>query len=388
MRLLQRNAKVDDALRRRLRAVASTAVSGGHAGGRPVDWFFYVNGVEADEGRGVDAACAPATGSGGTATTGRRRCACPRSSAPSPSRSCTASDGKRLPVRIECADAGLRACREVQRRLDRLRDPGVARPPAQRRDAGDAAHRRRAAGPRSAATSASRSLEQGPQRSGVFARPSADGRRIALLDARGRTTAHARRAAPASSRATARRRRPARCGWSPAPTTRAWPPRRRRFDEGPLSRPLRPRRRPTGSAWRSRLAAAPARVVIYRRRASPLHAARAAAAGAVRRSRSRSRALAFEHPLVAGAVAARRRGRGVAGRRRARAGAQSPRFAVPLALAHRAGQPARRARRADGVRAARRGPAVRAGRPHGRGARLRRAARRCGSSPSCSPARC
>ena len=39
-----------DALRRRLRAVRSTASAGGREGGRPVDWFYYVNGVEATKG--------------------------------------------------------------------------------------------------------------------------------------------------------------------------------------------------------------------------------------------------------------------------------------------------------------------------------------------------
>ena len=54
MRLLQRNAKVDDALRRRLRAVDRRAVRARRRSS-PVDWFFFVNGVEGSQGRGVRA---------------------------------------------------------------------------------------------------------------------------------------------------------------------------------------------------------------------------------------------------------------------------------------------------------------------------------------------
>ena len=96
-------------------------------------------------------------------------------------------DGRRLPVRVECAVPGLAACEEVQRRLTRYEIPASL------------------SRPRSVATQETlrivvgrwtvirgdigvASLEKGPQRSGVFARPSEDGRRLALLDARGRTT--------------------------------------------------------------------------------------------------------------------------------------------------------------------------------------------------------
>ena len=52
MRLLQRNARV-----RRATAAASCRHrrrGGGRRDGRPVDWFFYVNGVEGGERRGLD----------------------------------------------------------------------------------------------------------------------------------------------------------------------------------------------------------------------------------------------------------------------------------------------------------------------------------------------
>ena len=52
-------------------------------------------------------------------------------------------DGKRLPVRIECADARGAACRQVADRLAVLRHPGRARRAADRARAGDPARARR-----------------------------------------------------------------------------------------------------------------------------------------------------------------------------------------------------------------------------------------------------
>ena len=54
--------------------------------GRRVDWFYYVNGIEAPVGA-AERACPRAITCGGTTTTGTRRSASRRSSAPSRSRS-------------------------------------------------------------------------------------------------------------------------------------------------------------------------------------------------------------------------------------------------------------------------------------------------------------
>jgi energy-coupling factor transport system permease protein len=70
--------------------------------------------------------------------------------------------------------------------------------------------------------------------------------------------------------------------------------------------------------------------VIYRRRASPLHAARAAAGGAYCAALA-SCALAFQHPLVLAAVTLAAFGAG-AGAGAARELASAARFTVPLAL--------------------------------------------------------
>ena len=111
----------------------------------------------------------------------------PRSSAPSPSPSSTAPAAGACPSRVECAEPRSAPCRAV---IQGLRDVGVV--------AGIAAPGRRdrrrtrcasssAAGPSLRTDSAADQLERGPGDSGVYARPSADGRSIAALDPRGRT---------------------------------------------------------------------------------------------------------------------------------------------------------------------------------------------------------
>jgi hypothetical protein len=95
------------------------------------------------------------------------------------------TNGRRLPTRVECAEAGSAPCRQVVAGLRKvgvvagLAAPGVAtgaetlrvlvgRWPSLRTDPGAGL------------------LEHGPGDSGVYARPSADGRTIAALDPRGR----------------------------------------------------------------------------------------------------------------------------------------------------------------------------------------------------------
>jgi hypothetical protein len=95
------------------------------------------------------------------------------------------SGGRRLPVRIECADPGAAACDEVFKAMNALDIPAAkgGLGTAQVEDS-----LRVVVGPWVAARDdhALRQLEAGPARSGVYARPSADGRRMVALDARGR----------------------------------------------------------------------------------------------------------------------------------------------------------------------------------------------------------
>ena len=94
-------------------------------------------------------------------------------------------DGKRLPVRIECADARGPACRQVGDRLAGFEIP-AARGGLQTARAPETL--RVLVGPWTALRldPAANALEHGPRASGVYARMAPGGRRIAVLTADGR----------------------------------------------------------------------------------------------------------------------------------------------------------------------------------------------------------
>jgi hypothetical protein len=95
-------------------------------------------------------------------------------------------DGKRLPVRVECADARGPACRQVGDRLAGYQIP-AARGGLQTARAPETL--RVLVGPWTALRldPAANALEHGPRASGVYARMAPDGRTIAVLTADGRT---------------------------------------------------------------------------------------------------------------------------------------------------------------------------------------------------------
>lgn len=183
MRLLQRNAEV------RTRygggfVQAIDGVEGGKDGGRPVDWFYFVNGVEAEVG------AAERRLREGDRVWWDRRDWGEGQSAPAvvgsfPAPFTTGIDDRRLPVRVECAEAAGEACDVVVQRLVDLGVPaakgGLARNLSPRT-------LRVLVGPWPALRGdrVLRQLERGPKVSGVFARPAEDGSAIALLDARGK----------------------------------------------------------------------------------------------------------------------------------------------------------------------------------------------------------
>jgi hypothetical protein len=185
MRLLQRNAQVTTRYGGGF-VQSIDGRGGGHQDGRPVDWFFYVNGVEASEG-----ATATRLRSGDRVWWDRHdwsaamRVPAVVGSFPEPF--VHGVEGKRLPVRVECAPGSDRACRSIQRRLA---GHGVAAALAGRRSIPTVDSLRVAVGPWRliAGDPDVKRLEQGPRQSGVYARPAPGGRRIALLDGRGRTT--------------------------------------------------------------------------------------------------------------------------------------------------------------------------------------------------------
>jgi hypothetical protein len=186
MRLLQRNMKVTTRFGGGF-VQSIDGVAGGRRSGRPVDWFFYVNGVEASEG-----ATATRVNPGdrvwwdrhdwGTA----QRVPAVVGSFPEPF--VHGTGGKRIPVRVECADPEAAACDAVATKLNEL---GVPAARGGLRTSHTEQTLRVVVGPWSAARTADTALqriEHGPRESGVFARPAPDGRRIDLLDARGRRT--------------------------------------------------------------------------------------------------------------------------------------------------------------------------------------------------------
>lgn len=184
MRLLQRNAKV--ATRYGGGFVQSIeGRSGGTPGGRPVDWFYYVNGVLADEG-----GAATRVRDGDAIWWDRHDWGAGETKAvvgsfPAPF---VRGTGDAVPaVRVECAAATSAACATA---VSRLKDVGVE---ATRTRVG--APRRRGALRMLVGTyaelrgdAAVRALERGPRVSGVYARFTADGRTLTAVSASGRST--------------------------------------------------------------------------------------------------------------------------------------------------------------------------------------------------------
>ena len=214
-------------------------------------------------------------------------------------------DGEKLPTRIECEKSAGAACDVVQ---DKLTDLGIVAGKALPGTASGTDVLRIVVGEWRDLRddSALRQIERGPRASGVYGRFEDGGRSFAALDARGRV---ARKLGRGDGRRSPRpaSARTRRCGRSPGRTPPASPPRPR-----PSTRACSARSSRSRSATSSRCAL-PAEGhdegslrrrrarVIYSRRASPLHAARAACSGAWCVALAGA-ALAFHHPLVLGAL--------------------------------------------------------------------------------------
>jgi hypothetical protein len=166
---------------------AIEGVSGGREDGRPVDWFYYVNGIEAEEG-----AAAMRLHAGDRVWWDRHDWGAAMGvpavvgSFPEPFRS--GAEGKRLPTQVVCTDGAGVACEEAKQRLA---DAGVKVGTAGLGASGGSEVLRVLVGPWASvrADAIARRLERGPDVSGVFARPEAGGRRLTILDPRGRTAA-------------------------------------------------------------------------------------------------------------------------------------------------------------------------------------------------------
>jgi hypothetical protein len=159
-------------------------IAGGDENGRSVDWFYFVNGILAEDG-----AAAHELQPGDRVWWDHRDwSATPDVHAvvgswPEPFLS--GEGGKKIPVRLDCADDAEAACDEV---ADRLEEAGVkVGGRAGVASAGGEGLLRVKVGVWTEVRKdpAVRELEKGPAASGVFARPAEDGRTIALLDPAG-----------------------------------------------------------------------------------------------------------------------------------------------------------------------------------------------------------
>jgi hypothetical protein len=160
-------------------------VSGGRRSGRPVDWFFYVNGIEADTGAAARR-LAPGDRVWWDHHDWGAAMRIPAVVGSYPEPFVSGPKGKQVPFRIDCGASARSACREVQKRLEAAgaKVGGMSIIGSQaatgvlRLIVGRWAEVRR--------DPAARRIEGGPKVSGVFALPSAKGDRFELLDPRGK----------------------------------------------------------------------------------------------------------------------------------------------------------------------------------------------------------
>lgn len=177
MRLLKRHADVDTRFGGGF--VQSIEGVAGRGPGGTSDWFYYVNGIKADEGA-ADYELSP----GDVIQWDRREwseTADVRAIVGAfPQPLLDGLGGKRFPVRVECQESESAPCRDVKQTL---RDAGI---PASGSSLGAPGNQNVARvvvadWSRARALPTARSIELGPRRSGVFARFADEGEKLELL---------------------------------------------------------------------------------------------------------------------------------------------------------------------------------------------------------------
>jgi len=161
-------------------------LSGGQEGGQPVDWFYYVNGVEATKGA-ADTNVHPGDHVWWDRHDWSQTDRIPAVVGSFPEPFLNGTGGKRLPLRVECAVVGGYACRTVTERLRALGAPAAIA--ALGGGGGESQTLRVAVAPWAEIEDDPQvqGIERGPSSSGVFARFSAAGSTLTLLDENGRS---------------------------------------------------------------------------------------------------------------------------------------------------------------------------------------------------------
>jgi hypothetical protein len=161
-------------------------LAGGRQGAEPTDWFYYVNGVEAPKG------AAEINVHRGDSIWWDLHDWSQTEDVPAvvgsyPQPFLSGIEGKRLPVRIECAEVQSEPCRLVTHQLRALGVPAALSTVVN----GEAQNILRVlVGSFSTLDSdpGAQNIQNGPQHSGVYARFTTGGRALELLDADGHTT--------------------------------------------------------------------------------------------------------------------------------------------------------------------------------------------------------
>ena len=184
MRFLQRNAKVETRYGGGF-VQAIDGLKGGREGARPVDWFYFVNGILEDEGAGSvkvregDRVWWDRHDWGSATNT-------PAVVGSFPEPFVSGTGGKKFSTRIECQEALDDACETVQKKFGE--DLGLVVGKSRIGTEGGFENLRVIVG-RWPAVRVDRSLvriEDGPKSSGVYAKMSKDGKQLTVLDARGK----------------------------------------------------------------------------------------------------------------------------------------------------------------------------------------------------------
>lgn len=158
---------------------------GGADGGR--DWFYFVNGIEADVGA-AEYSLSPGDVVQWDYRYWSTAMRVPAIVGAYPEPFVHGSEGERFPTRVECEDEASPACDEVK---DRLSAAGITATGAPLGVPAAESVLRVIVGTWSAVRTirAAQKIEVGPEASGVFARFSGDGSELALLDERGEEAA-------------------------------------------------------------------------------------------------------------------------------------------------------------------------------------------------------